>query len=64
MVITQSDLCKTHMFYKYGQISGPKRSPDVNCITKTKEYLPVFVDLKHTFKKSANITHTNLTKIH
>ena len=27
--ITQSDLCKKNMFYKYTHISGPKGSPDI-----------------------------------
>ena len=29
MVITQSDLCRKHIFYKYGLIVGPKGFPDM-----------------------------------
>ena len=29
MVLTQSDPRKKHTFYKYGHISGSRRSPDI-----------------------------------
>ena len=29
MVLTSNDLCNKHMFYKYGHVSGSKRSLDM-----------------------------------